>query len=218
MTHRAFGRGRWSAVRGHCHHPLPGEGGRRRCPSPWPSARASRGAPKEHHPSKGESVMHEECLICGALWSTSPRTRRWSAPSATGGSAARPGAKRATMSATPATPGAWTSWWPCAGGRRRAGTPGPSWSTLWPSLSATCTGRSTTPWWGRPCSPPTTTPGGALDLEQALPEMLRRGSQVPGGACGFGGPAGRGSARGCMSPSPPAPPLGRGSPGAWPTG
>src|SRR5699024_3218558 len=36
------------------------------CPSLWPSARASCGAPKEHHPSKGESVMHEECLICGA--------------------------------------------------------------------------------------------------------------------------------------------------------
>ena len=29
--------------------------------------------------------------------------------------------------------------------------------------------------------------GGELDLQKALPEMARRGSQVPGGACGFWG-------------------------------
>ena len=38
--------------------------------------------------------------------------------------------------------------------------------------------------------------GGALDLEQALPEMLRRGSQVPGGACGFWGACGAGISAG----------------------
>ena len=47
--------------------------------------------------------------------------------------------------------------------------------------------------------------GGELDLERALSEMYSRGSSVPGGACGFGAPAARGSARACTAPSRPGP-------------
>ncbi|MBE6972150.1 MAG: SAM-dependent methyltransferase [Ruminococcaceae bacterium] len=38
--------------------------------------------------------------------------------------------------------------------------------------------------------------GGALELETALGEMLRRGRQVPGGACGFWGACGAGLSTG----------------------
>ena len=38
--------------------------------------------------------------------------------------------------------------------------------------------------------------GGQLDLEKALREMLRRGRQVPGGACGFWGACGAGLSTG----------------------
>lgn len=38
--------------------------------------------------------------------------------------------------------------------------------------------------------------GGQLDLEKALREMLRRGKQVPGGACGFWGACGAGLSTG----------------------
>ncbi len=38
--------------------------------------------------------------------------------------------------------------------------------------------------------------GGKLDLEKALPEMLRRGRSVPGGACGFWGACGAGISAG----------------------
>ena len=32
--------------------------------------------------------------------------------------------------------------------------------------------------------------GGKVELEKALPEMYRRGKEVPGGACGFWGACG----------------------------
>ncbi len=38
--------------------------------------------------------------------------------------------------------------------------------------------------------------GGEVDLEEALPEMQRRGSSVPGGACGFWGACGAGISTG----------------------
>ena len=38
--------------------------------------------------------------------------------------------------------------------------------------------------------------GGDIDLDKALPEMKRRGSQVPGGACGFWGCCGAGVSAG----------------------
>ena len=38
--------------------------------------------------------------------------------------------------------------------------------------------------------------GGALDLQAALTEMMRRGKQVPGGACGFWGACGAGISSG----------------------
>lgn len=44
--------------------------------------------------------------------------------------------------------------------------------------------------------------GGALDLEKALREIYSRGKAVPGGACGFGGPAAQVSARVSFWPSP----------------
>lgn len=44
--------------------------------------------------------------------------------------------------------------------------------------------------------------GGALDLEKALREIYSRGKAVPGGACGFWGPAAQVSARVSFWPSP----------------
>ncbi len=38
--------------------------------------------------------------------------------------------------------------------------------------------------------------GGEIDLEKALPEMIRRGKSVPGGACGFWGACGAGISAG----------------------
>ena len=68
VTHRAFGRGEVVSRQGDIATILFQEKGEKKVSSPWPSARASCGAPKEHHPSKGESTMHEECLD---LWGPS---------------------------------------------------------------------------------------------------------------------------------------------------
>ncbi len=41
--------------------------------------------------------------------------------------------------------------------------------------------------------------GGDIELEEALTEMQSRGKSVPGGACGFWGACGAGSALECLS-------------------
>lgn len=58
--------------------------------------------------------------------------------------------------------------------------------------------------------------GGRVDLSAALPEMVRRGQQVPGGACGFWGAVVLVSVPAFLSVSSPRQRLWRRNPGGWP--